>query len=189
MNNILNNLIQLYWENPLWQIIWVLAFIISMIAFLHKEDKKFYFVIVTANLLWTIHFYMVWLYIASFISIINLSRNLSALLVKKNLYLLLAFIILYIWTWYYFYTNTLSLLPVVWWIFATLWVLYFSWITGRWVLLLASFSWVIYAYLWWSIWWMLSEGMIIIVSTITIIRLIIDKKKIWQKKYLLSEAE
>lgn len=169
---IVDYLKNLYFENPLWQTVWLLAFVMGFLAFLHKKDKDLYVWIMFSQSFWIIHFLIMWLYSWAFVNIVSFARSYIALKYKWNKQIILLFILFYFIIWVVNFPNLLSLLPVLAWILGTFAFLYFSWLIWRIVLLICSVLWLIYSFVWGSIGWIITETFMILAGLITIFRLI-----------------
>lgn len=176
INNVLNYLTSAYQINPFWQIFGFIAFILWMIAFLNKNDK------LTKNIHWfslffrVVHYYIFWLYTWVLCDLIGWFRNFFSLKDKWKKYIFIFFIIIYLLSWYLTYYDTISLLPVISWILATIAYFYLKWIKMRLVLLITPILWIFYDLKWNSIWWIITDVFYTAAHIITISRLIIDKK-------------
>jgi len=166
----------LFFENIIWQTIWLIAFIVWVIAFLHKKDKYLYMWLMIAQFFWIIHFFLMWLYVWAFVNIIWFIRSFIALKYKHIKEFIPIFILIYIFIGFLSYNNIFDILPLLAWFFGTLAFLYFSWIKWRFVLLICSFLWLNYNIIWNSIWWIITEIFMIIAGLISIYRLIKYKK-------------
>lgn len=116
----MKNLIQLFLENPIWQTIWFLAFLIWIYAFLQSKDKKLYFWVMIAQLLWVIHFFILWLYSWAFVNVVWFLRSFVALKYKSRKFFIYIFIVLYFIIWIFNYSNLIDLLPIIAWILWTI---------------------------------------------------------------------
>lgn len=172
-----NKLTNLFQEHPLWQIIWLFAFIIWVIAFLHKKDKKLYLYLIISQSLWVIHFFLMWLFSWAFVNLVSIFRWYIALKYKHIKYFIYIFILFYICIWIINYNWIISLLPPIAGILWTIAILRLSNLKWRLLLLICSMLWLIYNYIWGSIWWIITEIFMIIAWLITICRLIISYKK------------
>ncbi len=176
--NILIELKNIFLENPFWQIIGLIAFLLWIIAFLHKNDKHLYIRIMIAQFFWVIHFLFMWLYVWAFVNIIWLLRSFVALKYKHIKKLIFIFLFLYFLIWCFNYNNIIDILPILAWILWTFAFLYFSWLKWRIILLICSSLWLIYNYIWNSIWWVITEIFMLIAWLITIFKLIKYKNEI-----------
>ena len=176
--NILIELEKIFLENPLWQTIWLIAFILWIIAFLHKKDRNLYIWIMIAQFFWVIHFLFMWLYVWAFVNIIWLLRSFVALKYKHRKKLIFIFIFLYLLIGIVKYNSVVDILPLLAGIFWTLAFLYFSWLKWRIILLICSILWLIYNYIWNSIWWIVTEVFMIMAWLITIFKLIKTKNEL-----------
>lgn len=172
----LETILNLYKENPIWQTLWLFAFIITLIGFLQKEDKKLYSILIIANIFWIVHFSIMWLFTWAAVNALNIFRNFRWLKFKKNKKIILILIWFYVFAWIMLYNKTSDILPIFAWILWVLSFVYFHWLKWRIVLLTGTCLWLLYNIIWGSIWGITTEMFMILASTITIIRLIKDKK-------------
>ncbi len=168
----MNDLLDIFFKDPLWQSIWFLAFVFGVFAFLHKNDKKLYLYIMLSQFFWIIHFCMIALYVWAFVNVISFFRTYIALKYKKNIKVIFLFILFYIIIGLLNYEGFISLFPIFAGIFWTLAFLYFSWIKWRLLLLFCSFLWLIYNFIWGSLGWIITELFMIVAWNITVFRLI-----------------
>jgi len=174
--NILIEFKNLFLENPIGQIIWLIAFILWIIAFLHKKDRHLYIWIMIAQSLWVTHFFLIWLYVGAFVNLVWILRSFVALRYKHIKKLIFLFIFIYVLIGILNYNSIVDIFPIIAGILGTLAFLYFSWLDWRLILLVCSILWLIYNIVWWSIWWILTEIFMILAWLITIFRLSKNKK-------------
>ena len=155
------------------QWLWIIAFIASMITFLMKRDQRFIQMMVLVSFLWSIHFFALWLLSAALINFVDIFKNLLALKFKKNNSITLGVIIFYIGIGIYTFSpeNIVSIFPVIASLASIYVVFHLQGFQMRlWFIGILIF-WLIYNYLWGSIWGVMSDITLIIVWVIGIYRL------------------
>lgn len=162
--------------NPIGQIIGFIAFILWIIALLHKNDDKTKSIQWASLFLWVAHYYMFWLYTWLVSDLIWWFRNFLSMKYRKNIIVIFILFIVYLLAWYITYDNIYSIFPIISWLIATRTYFYLEWIKMRLTLLLCWFFWIIYNYFWHSIWWMFADLLFMSAHIITITRLLLDKK-------------
>jgi len=170
-------ILKIFSENPIWQTLWIVWFVLLMIAFSHKKDKHFYFWLMIWQFTYWVHFFIMWLYSGSFINFVNFIRTYVALKYKHIKILFYVFIFIYILIWFFTYTNIYSILPIISWILGVVAFLYFSWLKWRLLMLVIGVCWLVYAFMWKSIWWVMTELTIFTINLITIFRILKDKNE------------
>lgn len=165
-----------YHIHPIGQSIGFIAFILWMIAFLNKNDYKTKFIHWISLIFLVIHYFIIWLYTWLICDLIGWFRNFSSIKYKWNNKIFILFITIYIISWFLSYDNIFSTLPIISWILATIWFFYLEWVKMRLVLLITPILWLFYDYFWHSIGWTFIDLFFILAHSITIIRLLIDKK-------------
>jgi hypothetical protein len=134
----------------IWQAIGFLALFIVFFAFKETNDRKLLIYLAIGSFVWSIHFWLLWLYAAAGINFFDVSKNLAGLKWKKNNYWIGFFVCSYILIWYisFLYTGKLfSFLPTLTSVLSTLWVLYFTWVAMRIFLISTLFIWFIYNFI------------------------------------------
>ena len=173
----LENLIKLFLENPIAQIVGFFALIINIFATIVLKNKKFIYWIIITSIVWWIHFLLMWLYSGAIINFIDIIKNYASIKFKKNKKIMYLFILLYLIIWIFLYTDIYSLLPVL---ASFIWI--YSFFSLKWTKLKIWYffvvvCWFIYWYLWKSIWWATADWILMISSLIWIIKNFKFKKK------------
>ena len=146
------------------QSIWFIALIVAFFAFKEIDDRKLLIYLAICSLIWSLHFWIIWLYAAAWINLFDVFKNLAWLKWKKNNYWIIFFISSYISIWIatFIYTGALfSFLPTITSVLGTIWVLYFRWIHMRLFLISTLLIWFSYNYIGWSYPWMISDIVLI----------------------------
>ncbi len=176
MQQYLDLVIEIFRENILGQVVWLIAFIFSIYTFLFCENKKFIVFMAIISFMWGLHFWLIWLLAASLIHFIDLFKNILALKYEKSKKLAFIFIIFYIIVWFISYESYISLIPSVTAVFSTYLVFYVRWIwLNIWFMFIISL-WALYNFLGNSIWWLATDITLLITWTAWIIRIILSKK-------------
>lgn len=166
--------------NPIGQTIGFIWFFLSLIAYLNKKDTNTQIIHGISLAFWSLHFYSIWLLEWSIVNAIWSVRGFASVKYKWNNKVLLLFLLLYIPSLFLTYKNLLSIIPFTWATLNTIAFFKLKWIKMRLLLILCSSLWLIYNYIWHSIWWLVVNVFLILANTITIIRLIIIQKiKLW----------
>jgi len=180
MQEIINNIIWIFNANPIAQSVGLVALLIQIIAVLNKDDRKLIIFQTIAVVFWMIHYWLMWLFIASVIALLNIMRWIAVLKFPKNVKLFLIFFILYWINAIYNYQNIISILAII----ASLSALYtfffllWKWIIFRICLFWVWVLWLSYHFLNQSIWWTINELLMTSLNLVTIFRLYKDKIKL-----------
>ena len=163
--------------NPSWQIIWIIAFFLSIYNFLYCRDRKFIIVTAIASLFWWVHFFLIWAITAAFINFFDISKNIASLKWERKKSWMLVFIWIYVVIWFFTYENYYSLLPTFSAIFSTYLVFMTRWIKMKAWFLIVVLAWFIYNIYFWSIWGILTDVSLAIAWIIWIIKDLKNDKK------------
>lgn len=177
LQEIISYLQSSYQINPLWQIIGLIWFLMWIVAFWNKNDAKAKTIHGFSLFIWSLHYFLIWLYAGVASDLLGGFRNLLSVKYRKNKKVVVSVLFLYIVFLWLTYENTFSILPILSWIIVTLSFFYLKWIKMRLVLIMCSFFWLVYNFYWRSIWWIVIELFLISINTVTIIRLVLDNKK------------
>lgn len=137
----------------IWQAIGFIALAVAFFAFKETDDRKLLIYLAACSLVWSLHFWLIWLYAAAGINLFDVFKNLAWLKWKKNNYWIVFFISSYILIWIstYLYTWMLfSFLPTITSVLWTIWVLCFKGIQMRLFLISTLLIWFTYNFIWWS---------------------------------------
>jgi hypothetical protein len=185
----IQQLIDLFLQNPFWQTIWIIAFFISIYNFLYCRDKKFIIFTAIASLFWGVHFLFIWALTAAYINIFDIFKNISALKRERNKKWMWWFLIVYFFIWLYnFFSfdletfniwelNYYSLLPTFSALFSTYLVFMTRWIFMKWWFLIVVLAWFIYNIYFGSIGWVMTDIALFIVWIIWIYKDLKSNKK------------
>lgn len=174
MNEFLTKIV----ENPIWQWIWLIAMCVSIFWYAQKDDKKTIKIFILSNIVWILHFYYMWILAAMVTCIIWIIRSFLSLRYKKNkkiFYWIIASILV---AWAFTYEWTLSLLPIIASCISAYWFFFLERIRLRLFLFISSICWLTFSIWTFSIWWIINDTIVQIVSIITMYKMI---KYEWQR--------
>jgi hypothetical protein len=174
--------IDIFKENFYGQLIWLLAFLVSIYNFLFCKDRKFIIFTAIASLIWGIHFYSIWLIAAALVNIIDILKNMLALKYKKSKNIAILFVLFYIIIWFITFKSYVDIIPTLTAIISTYLVFYVRWIWLNIGFMGVIILWGIYNILWHSIWWLATDITLSITWVIWIIRIIYSEKKDMKKE-------
>ena len=184
LNSLIQYFIEAYKINPLWQIAWIIAFIVSVYNFTYCKNTKFIIVTAIASFIWSIHFFSIWLITAAAINIFDVFKNLLAIKYTRNNKWVIFFIISYFIIGVFTYSGILSIIPTITALIWTYLVFYVRWIwLNIWFLWVISL-WMVYNYAGSSIWWLSTDIFLLLSGIIWVskelIQVYIKNKKIWE---------
>ncbi|MCT4617366.1 MAG: YgjV family protein [Candidatus Gracilibacteria bacterium] len=191
MQEIINNIIEIFNANPVGQILGIMSFLIQIIALSNKDDKKFIYLQIFALVFWIGHYYFMGLFITAVISFINIGRGIVALRYPRNFKLFILFAVIYGINAILNYQNTGSILAII----ACFTALYsFFYLSGKGIifrcgLLFTSTLWLSYHFYNQSIGGVMTETLMISINLITIFRLYRDKINLKNNLNLKLEPE
>lgn len=165
-------------ENPLWQIIWIIAFIFNVFTFVVTNEKRFFILLAICSLLWWIHYHMIWWLSWAYISYLEIFSNLLILKYKKSIKLFFFFLVCYFVILYFTFEpwEIYSVIPVV---NASLMAYFSFFLSGLrlklWIPIVMIF-WLIYDVSNFSIWWVVSDVVLFISGIIWIMRAYKEEK-------------
>lgn len=165
-------------ENPLWQIIWIIAFIFNVFTFVVTNEKRFFILLAICSLLWWIHYHMIWWLSWAYISYLEIFSNLLILKYKKSIKLFFFFLVCYFVILYFTFEpwEIYSFIPVV---NASLMAYFSFFLSGLrlklWIPIVMIF-WLIYDVSNFSIWWVVSDVVLFISGIIWIMRAYKEEK-------------
>jgi len=177
MENLLNIFTGAFNAHPVWQIIWMIAFFVSIYNFLYCKDRRFVFFTMIASLVWWIHFYSIWLISAWLINLIDVIKNALALKYEKSNKITIAFVLLYLVIWYLAFDWYLSLIPTINAIASTFLVFYIRWVWLNIWFLFVVWLWWVYNFYGQSIWWLSTDISLFVIWIIWIVKILISEKK------------
>jgi len=157
------------WLRISWELFWSIWLLFIILSFIETEDKRMFLLLAIWSLFYWFHFYWIWLFTASLINFVDVSKNLAVIKFKNNIYAFLIFAIFYwiIWllTWNWDPLNYLFTLCSI----TSLSAAFFmEWISLRIVYLLVTIYYLYYTIVWYSISWSITNVLLIfsIISSI-----------------------
>ncbi|MCH2188990.1 YgjV family protein [Candidatus Gracilibacteria bacterium] len=178
MIEIIHTLKEIFLENPLAQIIGIIAFLVSVYNFLFCKNKKFIIVTGIASAIWGLHFLSLGLLSAAFVNLFDVIKNALSLKYERNIYWVVGLSIFYTIIGVYTYTGDLiSLIPTLNAIISTYLVFYIRgiWLNVGFLGIIAL--WMIYNYIGNSIGGLATDIFLIGFGIIGIIRQILENNK------------
>lgn len=173
---LLNNVVtQEILKNPTWQISWIIAMFLSILWYTQKDDKKVIKVFMVSNVAWIIHFYFMWTFSAMIACVIAIARLLLSLKYKRNKKFFFGILAAILVSWVATYENHLSALPIIASMVSAYGFFFFERIKLRLFMLISSTCWLIFSFWEFSIWWMVSDSVVLIVLIYTLIKMIIEE--------------
>jgi len=167
----MDTIIKIFLENPIAQIIWIIAFIVNFIAYSSSKDKLVKIIWGIALLIRAIHYGLLWLYTGWIIAIIWFFRNIYSIKFLWNKKIMYIFWILYIIGSILTYKSLFSIYSIV----AALIYLYalfnLKWLELRYAMIIWNIFWWLYAWYWQSIWLFISEIVFTIGTISSIIKI------------------
>jgi len=166
----LDQLINLFLENPLAQFIWILALIINIYVTIYLKNNKFIYWIIITSIAWGIHFLLMSLFSWALINFIDIIKNYASIRFKNNKNMMYFFIFIYFIVWIFFYKDIYSLLPVL---ASFIWIYSFfllEWIKLKIWYFFVVVCWFLYWYIWKSIGWATADWFLMISSIIWIVK-------------------
>lgn len=182
IQNFFHIVIDIFIQNPLWQTIGLIAFLVSIYNFLFCKNKRFVFFTMVASLVWWIHFGILWLTSAALVNGIDVIKNGLALKYEKNKYLTLIFVVLYIIIWFLTYSSPISLIPTINALLWTFLVFYVRWVWLNIGFMFVIVLWWVYNFLWQSIWGFMTDIALLVTGVIWVVRILLEEKKQKEEK-------
>lgn len=179
----------LFISNPLWQTIGLIAFFISIYNFTYCRDKKFIVFTWIASLVWWFHFLLIWLFSAAFINLVDVFKNALALKYEKNKYITISFILIYCIISYFTFDGLISLIPLLTAILSTIIVFYIRGVYLNIWFLFVIVLWMIYNFIWGSIWGFITDTSLMISWFIWIYKIIKSDNKKEKEKIEKKEKD
>lgn len=187
---LLDLFIKYFFENPVWQVVWVVGFIVSVYNFLFCKNRKFIFFTMVASFVWGIHYLSIWLIAGWLINAIDTVKNAIALKYEKSNKITIFFVILYLLIWFFtikqeFLANPnqdllqslTSIIPTINAIAWTFLVFYVRWVWLNIWFMFVILLWAVYNFLGHSIGWLATDITLFFVWIIWIIRILFFEKK------------
>lgn len=167
-----------YEINPMAQIIWAIAFFVSVYNFLFCKDKKFIIFTAIASAIWWVHFMSLWLLAAWLVNIFDVFKNLISLKYERNIRWVIWFTIVYLVIWYLSYRGWIvSTIPTITAIVSTYLVFYVRGIYLNIWFLVIILLWMIYNYYGNSIGWLATDIFLMWFGLLWILRQILENKR------------
>ncbi|MCT4617367.1 MAG: YgjV family protein [Candidatus Gracilibacteria bacterium] len=191
MQEIINNIIEIFNANPVAQTFGLIAFIVQIFGVINKDDKKLILFQSFASIFWIVHFGLMGLFITSVIAFINMMRGFTVLKFPKNIKIFLIFVIIYGINAVYNYQNLSSILAIV----ASFTALYaFFFLSGKGILFRLTLfgvgiTWMAYHFLNHSIGGVMTEITMTSLNLLTVFRLYRDKINLKNNLNLELEPE
>jgi|SaaInlStandDraft_7_1057024.scaffolds.fasta_scaffold11602_3 hypothetical protein len=174
----MEEVINIYLQNPIWQTFWLIWMIWAIIAFTQKNDKNVIKILAIANVFWVIHFLLMWLYTWVVMVLVAIIRLYLSLKFNKNFKIFIYISLITLIVWILTFKDYSSIFPILASLLATYAFFYLERIRLRLALLLCSSFWLSYNYIHFSIWWIATESILHVVHLITIYRIIFYKQNI-----------
>lgn len=178
-SQIFANFLTIFQENPTAQVIGFLAAFINFFAFATAKDKKFLIFMAISSFVWGVHFYLMGLFSAAFISFFDIVKNIIALKYKNNHYLSVFFLIVYVIIGIFTFEagNYFSLLPIINSLLSIIFIFYFSGAKLKIGFLLILTIWFIYNFFGNSLGGMLSDIVLFIAGLYGLYKILQENKK------------
>lgn len=149
-------------ENPIWQIIWIIALIVNIFTYLIIDEKKFFIFFSIICFLWWLHFHLLWELSWAFINYFEIFASLLVLKYKKSkkIFLFLSFNYILIWFLIYLFSWSFSyiwIIPIFNAILISYFSFFYSWIKLKLWICFTLFIRLIYWFYLGSIWWIISD--------------------------------
>lgn len=177
--------VDIFLQNPIWQLFGFAAMIVAFIGFLQKDDTKTLQIIIIAMFFWVCHFYIMWVYSAFVASIIWIFRIFLSLKYKKNKRIFLGIISATLVFWVITYENSYSLLPIIGSCISAYWYFFFERIRLRMFMFVTSLFWFSFNLSTWSIGWIINEVMIQIILIIAMYKMIHEE---WKRVFFVDKV-
>lgn len=185
MNNILekiieNPIVENFLLNPIWQWVWMIAMLFSILWYAQKDDKNVLRIFIVSNIAWMTHFFFMWTFSAMASCAVWVARSFLSLKYKRNkkifLWVISATLVLWIMT----FEGKLSILPIIASCVSAYWYFFFDRLKLRIFMFVSSLCWIIFSFWSFSIWWMITDSIVLVILIITMIKMI---KEEWWKTY------
>jgi len=178
MQELINNIVRLFIENPVAQTVGFIAFFFQFLAFLNKSDRKRLMLQFAWFITWFFHYALMWLLTPAIAFLIYGLRNYISANYKPNYKITLIFIIIHTINWVLTYKDIYSILPIVWGLTGIISVFHFRWLAMRTISMIWAFMWLFYNIIEGSIWWIATITILTTANIITITRILLDRRKV-----------
>jgi hypothetical protein len=174
----LENIIQVFLENPIGQTVWIIATIVMTYSWTIKDDQKMLYWFTGAMLVWSIHFFILWSMIAGLLYLYMFIRNLFFFKWPRNKWLFIAAAIVPFVILFHTYESHIDIVvttaPLVF-----IYGLYFyKWLKLRLSFVIISFIWLYYSWHAQSLWGIATEFIYLGWIAVGIYKVIKGEKKI-----------
>lgn len=170
----MNEILDVFWMNPIGQTLGLLWMWSAICAFLQKNDKNVVYILSIAHIFWAAHFLFMEIYSWIGMVIVGLLRLVLSLKYKRNNKMFFTILLITVILGSLTYQDINSLLPTIASILWTYWFFYLEKIKLRLLLLFVSGFWFSFHYVNFSIGWVINEGILEIIHLATIYRLIVE---------------
>jgi hypothetical protein len=147
------------------------------LAFLNKDDKKRLMLQFTWFLIWFVHYALMWLLTPAIAFLIYWFRNYISAHYKPNYKITAIFIIIHLINWILTYKDINSILPIVWGLIWIISVFHFRGLAMRTISMIWALMWLAYNIIEGSIWWIATIWTLTTVNIITMIRILLDRRR------------
>jgi hypothetical protein len=178
----MNEILEIFWMNPIGQVFWILGMITVIWAFLQKNDKNIIVILIVAHLFWAVHFYYMWIYAWLGMVLVWTLRLLMSIKYKKNTHIFYWVLFITLILWMYTYKDIYSIFPILASCLGTYWFFFLEKIKLRLVLLSCSAFWFSFHYVNFSIGGVINESILQFIHIMTIYRLMVAQW--WTRAYL-----
>ena len=186
MNFIFENIIYYFNENPIWQLVWIIALLVNIFTYISTNEKKFFVLMALTSFCWWFHFHLMWQMSGAVVNYFDMICSLLVLKSKWNIkvFSFLCFLYILIWIFTIDWWNIFSAIPIINGVLTTYLLFYFSGVKLKIWLCVLLVAWLIYSVSTHSIWSVISDFLLLISWIIWAIKIkkeeILLKKKNWQ---------
>lgn len=171
-------------ENPIWQWVWIIAMLISILWYAQKDDKKTIKIFIFSNIAWIIHFYFLGVFSAMISCVIAIARSFLSLKYKRNKRIFYWIIAAILVAWALTFEGKLSLLPIIASCISAYWFFFLERIRLRLFLFVSSICRLTFSFWSFSIWWIISDSLVLCVSIFTMYKMI---RYEWERVYFVDK--
>lgn len=182
MDIIFEQVLFYFYENPIWQLVWIIAFIVHIFASFIKNEKKFLIFFAFVSFLWWLHYHLMWYLSWAFVNYFEIFATLFVFRYKKNLKVFLFFCFSYLVIWYFTidWSEYFTIIPIFNAIITSYLSFFHTWFKLRIWICLTFIVRIVYSVSSHSIWWVTSDVVLFISWAIWAIK--IKKEEILLKK-------
>lgn len=153
----LETIISVFLENPIGQIVWILAAALMTYSGTIKDDKKMLYMFTVSMAVWSIHFFLLWLLTAWLLYLYMFVRNLFFFKWPKNKYLFIAAAIVPFVILFYTYESHIDVVATIAPLIFIYGLYFHEWLKLRLCFVFISFIWLYYSWYAQSIGWIITE--------------------------------